>query len=120
MAVLLTTDGVTKTHYGTDAETVDRLAAVTTGMYSLASGAGQHLNCDGRVRQVIAELNGLMLYISAAGDGSRLLVVADTPADPAAIGYEMADLRKKVAAHLATPARNTSREAQAEERTGTW
>jgi len=104
-ALLLTTDGLKKAVHELDTDTADQMAAVTSGLCSLAQGAAVRLGDDGPVRQVVVELHRLVLLVCTAGDGSRLAVVADREADLAVLGYEMAQLAKSVGAHLATPAR---------------
>ncbi len=55
---------------------------------------------------MVAELDTALLFVSTAGSGACLAVLADTEADAAVLGYEMAMLVKQVRTHLATPARH--------------
>ncbi|MBR7673363.1 roadblock/LC7 domain-containing protein, partial [Streptomyces daliensis] len=59
----------------------------------------------GEVRQVVVELENSLLFVSTAGQGACLAVLADRDADAAVLGYEMAMLVKSVRPYLATPAR---------------
>lgn len=52
------------------------------------------------------ELDTALLFVSAAGSGACLAVLADSEADAAVLGYEMAMLVKSVRPYFATPARN--------------
>jgi predicted regulator of Ras-like GTPase activity (Roadblock/LC7/MglB family) len=58
------------------------------------------------VRQVVVELDTVLLFVTAAGAGTCLAVLADREADAAVLGYEMAMLIKSVRPYLATPARH--------------
>ena len=68
-------------------------------MHSLARGAGRRFQ-GGQVRQTIIEMDGALLFISAADEGMCLAVLADTEADAGLIAYEMAMLIKRVGFHL--------------------
>src|ERR671923_1079670 len=79
----------------------EHLAAVASGFHSLAKGVGRHFDA-GRVRQTIVELDEAFLFVSAAGDGSCLAVLADADSDVGQIAYEMTLMVKRVGAHLGT------------------
>jgi predicted regulator of Ras-like GTPase activity (Roadblock/LC7/MglB family) len=85
----------------------EHLAAVASGFHSLAKGVGRHFDVGG-VRQTVVELEEAFLFVTAAGDGSCLAVVADADADVGLIAYEMTLLVKRVGAHLGTAPRSTS------------
>ncbi|WP_420865661.1 roadblock/LC7 domain-containing protein, partial [Streptomyces prasinopilosus] len=57
-------------------EDSEHLAAVASGFHSLAKGVGRHFEAGG-VRQTIVELDEAFLFVTAAGDGSCLAVLAD-------------------------------------------
>ncbi|MFP8961554.1 roadblock/LC7 domain-containing protein [Streptomyces nanhaiensis] len=114
-AALVTSDGLVQAVHGLDdTDTADVLAATVSGLYSLARGAAARIDTgpaphqDGGVRQMVVELNHTLLFVCAAGDRAHLAVVADRDADPAVIGYEMAQLVRRVRTHLAAPARTTA------------
>jgi predicted regulator of Ras-like GTPase activity (Roadblock/LC7/MglB family) len=104
-ALLLSSDGLVKAAHGLDTDTADHLAALASGLYSLARSAGIRFGSGGEVRQVVVELDTALLFVSTAGSGACLAVLADSEADAAVLGYEMAMLVKSVRPYLATPAR---------------
>ncbi|MEK8170012.1 roadblock/LC7 domain-containing protein [Streptomyces sp. M19] len=85
-------------------EDAEHLAAVASGFHSLAKGVGRHFEV-GRVRQTIVELDDAFLFVTAAGDGSCLAVLADAESDVGQVAYEMTLLVKRVGVHLGTPNR---------------
>ena len=103
--VLLSSDGLPKAFYGVDPDGADQMAAMAAPIWSLARTAGQKFDGSDAVRQVVAELHESTLFVSSAGFGSVLAVVADRSADPSVLGYEMTQLIKSVRPFLATPAR---------------
>jgi predicted regulator of Ras-like GTPase activity (Roadblock/LC7/MglB family) len=82
----------------------EHLSAVASGFHSLAKGVGRHFEA-GNVRQTVVELDDAFLFVSAAGDGSCLAVLADADSDVGLIAYEMTLLVKRVGAHLSTAPR---------------
>ncbi|WP_035796123.1 roadblock/LC7 domain-containing protein [Kitasatospora mediocidica] len=104
-AVILSSDGLaTGASQALGREDAEHLAAVAAGFHSLAKGAGRHFGVGG-VRQTMIELDEAFLFITAAGDGSCLAVLADAEADIGQIAYEMALLVKRVGEHLAADPR---------------
>ncbi|MGK5628848.1 roadblock/LC7 domain-containing protein [Streptomyces sp. URMC 123] len=104
-ALVLSGDGLaTGTSKDLGREDGEHLAAVASGFHSLAKGVGRHFDA-GAVRQTVVELEEAFLFITAAGDGSCLAVLADADADVGQIAYEMTLLVKRVGAHLATAPR---------------
>ena len=79
----------------------DKLAAMISGMTSLALSASRLLDKDA-LRQVIIELGGGFLLVSAVRDGSSLGVVTAPGIDLGLVGYESAMLVHRVGA-LLTP-----------------
>src|SRR3954451_19656464 len=73
-ALVATTDGLKKFVHGLDNDGADRLAAVAGGLCSLARSAGLHFggSSTAGVRQVIAELDDTLLFVSTAGQGAVL------------------------------------------------
>ncbi|GHJ25903.1 MULTISPECIES: roadblock/LC7 domain-containing protein [Streptomyces] len=84
----------------------EHLAAVASGFHSLAKGVGRHFDV-GRVRQTVVELDDAFLFVTAAGDGSALAVLADADADVGQIAYEMTLLVKRVGVHLGSAPRSS-------------
>ncbi|MFG2333933.1 roadblock/LC7 domain-containing protein [Streptomyces sp. NPDC048604] len=83
----------------------EHLAAVASGFHSLAKGVGRHFEA-GQVRQTVVELDDAFLFVTAAGDGSCLAVLADADSDVGQVAYEMTLMVKRVGAHLATAPRS--------------
>ena len=79
----------------------DKLAAMISGMTSLALSASRLLD-KGALRQVIVELGGGFLLVSAIRDGSCLGIVTAAGTDLGLVGYESAMLVHRVGA-LLTP-----------------
>ncbi|NJP43912.1 roadblock/LC7 domain-containing protein [Actinacidiphila epipremni] len=105
-ALVLSGDGLaTGASEGLTREDSEHLAAVASGFHSLAKGVGRHFDA-GQVRQTIVELDDAFLFVTAAGDGSCLAVLADADSDVGQVAYEMALLVKRVGAHLATAPRH--------------
>lgn len=104
-ALLLSSDGLKKAYYGLDADNADQLSAIASGLFSLARSAGARFGGGSGVRQVVAELDDTLLFVSAAGSGAVLAVLAGREADAGVLGYEMSQLVKSVRPYLTTPAR---------------
>jgi predicted regulator of Ras-like GTPase activity (Roadblock/LC7/MglB family) len=104
-AVILSRDGLAiGASAGLTRDDAEHLAAVSAGFQSLARGFGQHFSC-GSPRQTIVELESAYLFVTAAGEGSCLAVLASTGADAGLIAYEMALLVKRVGQHIGVPSR---------------
>ncbi|NYI08189.1 roadblock/LC7 domain-containing protein [Allostreptomyces psammosilenae] len=104
-AVVLSNDGLAMgASAGLSREDGEHLAAVASGLNSLAKGAGRHFKA-GAVRQTMIELEDAFLFVTAAGSGTCLAVLADAQSDVGMIAYEMALLVKRVGEHLATEPR---------------
>ena len=103
-AVLLSADGLVIAVHGLGADAADQLAAIASGLFSVARAAARFSGTDG-VRQVVLELDGLMLFTAAAGVAAVLAVLADRETDAGALGDEMRQLAKTVAPFLAAQPR---------------
>ena len=105
-ALVLSGDGLPRgVSEGLTREDGEHLSAVASGFHSLAKGVGRHFGVGG-VRQTVIELDEAFLFVTAAGDGSCLAVLADADADVGQIAYEMTLLVKRVGAHLGTAPRS--------------
>jgi len=103
---VLSNDGlVTGASTGLRREDAEHLAAVSSGLHSLAKGSGRHFGA-GRVRQTMIEFDDAILFVTAAGAGSCLCVLSAAEADIGRIAYEMTLLVSKVGQHLAVDARH--------------
>jgi predicted regulator of Ras-like GTPase activity (Roadblock/LC7/MglB family) len=104
-ALVLSSDGLARGSSRTlGREDGEQLAAVASGLHSLARGVGQHFDTGG-VRQTLVELDDAFLLVSAAGSGSALAIFADSEADIGQVAYEMTLLVKRVGPHLSTAPR---------------
>ncbi|KJY41947.1 dynein regulation protein LC7 [Streptomyces sp. NRRL B-1568] len=104
-ALVLSGDGLaTGASKDLSREDGEHLAAVASGFHSLAKGVGRHFEA-GDVRQTVVELDQAFLFVTAAGEGSALAVLADADSDIGLVAYEMTLLVKRVGAHLATAPR---------------
>lgn len=105
-ALVLSGDGLPRgTSKDLPREDGEHLAAVASGFHSLARGVGRHFGAGG-VRQTVVELDDAFLFVTAAGDGSCLAVLAEADSDVGLIAYEMTLLVKRVGAHLGTAPRD--------------
>ncbi|MEV4950355.1 roadblock/LC7 domain-containing protein [Streptomyces sp. NPDC053755] len=105
-ALVLSSDGLpTGASADLTREDGEHLAAVASGFHSLAKGVGRHFEA-GRVRQTVVELEDAFLFVTAAGDGSCLAVLADAESDVGQVAYEMTLMVKRVGVHLTTAPRS--------------
>ncbi|MDR7304061.1 roadblock/LC7 domain-containing protein [Haloactinomyces albus] len=105
-ALLLSSDGMPKYFHGLTADDADRLAALASSLCSLAQRVGSSFGGGDGIRQVNAELDDVILLVTAAGAGTVLAVLADRDVNAGVLSYEMGQLSKKVPTYLATPARH--------------
>jgi len=104
-AIVLSDDGLVISRSRTlGREDAERLAAIATGQQSLARGVGQ-LFSGGPVHQVIIEMAELWLFITAAGRGSHLAVLAAQEVDAELMSVAMHTLIQQVGLKLGTDAR---------------
>jgi len=80
----------------------DQLAAISSGLVSLAQGAARAFAAE-PVQQTIVEMAGGYLFVSSITEGAVLAVFADRYCDIGMIGYEMTLLATRVG-HLLSPA----------------
>ena len=104
-SVVLSVDGLMMgASKGLSQEDAEHLSAVAAGFQSLARGAGRHFG-GGPVRQTIIEMESAFLFVTAAGRGACLAVLAEADADIGLIAYEMAMLVQRVGQNLSASAR---------------
>ncbi|WP_406239413.1 roadblock/LC7 domain-containing protein [Nocardia sp. NBC_01009] len=84
---------------GLDRTGADRLAAMVSGLSSLARSASRSYSFDG-LELIMIEMKRGFLLVSALGDGSCLGVIADGGCDIGLVGYEMAVLAERAGALL--------------------
>jgi predicted regulator of Ras-like GTPase activity (Roadblock/LC7/MglB family) len=101
-AVVLSSDGLlVGASTGLTRENAEHLSAVAASFQSLARSAGRQFG-GGAVRQTIVEMDQAFLFVTAAGSGACLAVLAGSDADVGLIAYEMAMLVKRVGQHMST------------------
>ncbi|NJQ00125.1 roadblock/LC7 domain-containing protein [Streptomyces zingiberis] len=105
-ALILSNDGlVTARSEDLARADAEHLAAVCSGLHSLAKGSAHHF-AAGHVRQTMVEFDDGALFVTAAGDGSCLCVLTAADADVGQVGYEMTLLVNRVGEHLGISARD--------------
>ncbi|MGW0878591.1 roadblock/LC7 domain-containing protein [Streptomyces sp. NPDC002671] len=106
-AVLLTADGLPLSgSEGIRRRDIEHLAAVCSGFHSLARSAGDRFDA-GEVRQTMVMLEDAYLFITPAGQGSRLAVLSEAGTDVGQLAHEMALLVRRLGSHLDAAARFT-------------
>lgn len=110
-AAVLSSDGlVLAASAALSREGAEHLSALAAGLSSLANGGARHFGI-GRVRQIVIEMDDGFLFVTAAGEGSCLAVLAGAEADVGLVAYEMARIVKQVGRHMAVGARPGTGEA---------
>ena len=89
-------------------ERADQLAAVTSGLASLSTGAAQLFE-GGYVLQSIVEMEHGYLLLMRVGDGSNLATLATKSCDIGQVGYEMAILVERVGTMIQSARRTAQR-----------
>lgn len=104
-AILLSQDGlVLAWSEGIERDEAEHLSAVASGLNSLSHGAAQRFN-GGRVRQTVIEMENAFLFVTNAGRGARLAVLASAEVDAGIAAYEMAMTVNKVGGYLSAAPR---------------
>jgi predicted regulator of Ras-like GTPase activity (Roadblock/LC7/MglB family) len=107
-AVILSGDGLAIAASGTlTREDSEFLSAVASGFQSLAKGTSQRF-VGGAVRQTVVEMEFVILFVMAAGEGSVLAALASQGADLGQVAYEMTLLLRQVGDHLGVAQRPAS------------
>ncbi|GAA3739645.1 roadblock/LC7 domain-containing protein [Salinactinospora qingdaonensis] len=109
-AIVLSADGLligkSKELTTSDAE---HLSAMASAFQSLARGTGRHFG-GGRVLQTVVEMEHAYLFVSGAGSGACLSVIAEEDSDVGLIAYEMNVLVEQVGSFLDAPPRSEESE----------
>jgi predicted regulator of Ras-like GTPase activity (Roadblock/LC7/MglB family) len=101
-AVAVSSDGLLiAMSEGLDRTSADRLAALVSGLSSLAKSASRNYDFDG-LKLIMIEMRRGFLLVSAIDDGSCVGVIADSNCDIGLVGYEIAVLADRAGA-LLTP-----------------
>lgn len=99
-AVVLSADGLLiGKSSNLDEADAEHLSAVASAFQSLARGTGRHFG-GGQVRQTLVEMDHAFLFVTAAGHGACLALLADESADVGMVAYEMNLMVKRVGAVL--------------------
>ena len=107
-AVVLSADGLMMgASAGLKREDADHLSAMAAGFQSLAKGASRHFRA-GPVRQTVVEMESAFFFVTAAGQGACLAVLAANDADLGLIAYEMAMLVTRVGQTMNAPERGAA------------
>jgi uncharacterized protein len=112
-AVVISADGLllTRSRHLPD-DRADQLAAVASGLVSLAAGASRCFDAGGVVQTVVEMQQGVVLLMSVR-DGSSLVALATATCDRGLVGYEMTLLADRVGKALTPEVRRELRTAQA-------
>ncbi|QRP47540.1 roadblock/LC7 domain-containing protein [Amycolatopsis sp. FDAARGOS 1241] len=99
-AVVLSSDGllIGRTSNLSE-EDGEHLSAVASAFQSLARGTGRHFG-GGNVRQTMVEMDHAFLFVTAAGRGACLALLASADSDMGLVAYEMNLMVKRVGAVL--------------------
>ena len=97
--VIVSSDGILMATAKFDVKSAERVAAIVTGMRSLADGASKLLG-KGTLQRIIIEMGTAFLVVAAISDGSAFGVVCDRRSDLGLISYEMTLLVDRVGTQL--------------------
>jgi len=104
-AILVSADGLLMAASANmPGERGEQLAAVSSGLASLAVGAARLFE-GGAVLQTVVEMEQGYLMLMSIGDGSNLAVLTHDSADIGQVGYEMALLVERVGRNVQAGAR---------------
>ncbi|AXB44674.1 MULTISPECIES: roadblock/LC7 domain-containing protein [Amycolatopsis] len=107
-AVVLSADGLLIGRSGNlSEEDAEHLSAVASAFQSLARGTGRHFG-GGNVRQTMVEMDHAFLFVTAAGRGACLALLAAEDADMGMVAYEMNLMVKRVGAVLTAAPRSAA------------
>jgi predicted regulator of Ras-like GTPase activity (Roadblock/LC7/MglB family) len=107
-AVVLSADGLLMGRsVNLSEEDAEHLSAVASALQSLARGTGRHFG-GGNVRQTMVEMDHAFLFVTAAGSGACLALLAGENADMGMVAYELNLMVKRVGAVLTAAPRSAS------------
>jgi len=99
-AVILSPDGLPLGRSpGLDPTDAETLAALAAGAQALAHGTSRKFD-SGEVVQTTIEMDAAILFITPAGRGTSVALIADADADHGQVAYELAVLVKRVGQHM--------------------
>ncbi|MBB6170209.1 putative regulator of Ras-like GTPase activity (Roadblock/LC7/MglB family) [Nocardiopsis mwathae] len=108
-AIVLSADGLLIGRSGElGKDDAEQLSAVASAFQSLARGTGRQFG-GGQVLQTVVEMEHAYLFVTGAGSGACLAVIADEGSDVGLIAYEMNVLVEQAGRFLnAAPRENGS------------
>ncbi|MEU4246426.1 roadblock/LC7 domain-containing protein [Amycolatopsis sp. NPDC026612] len=107
-AIVLSADGLLiGKSAGMSKDDSDQLSAIASSLQSLAKGVSKQFN-RGPVLQNMIEMERGYLFVSAAGQGACLAVLAADSVDVEMIAYEMSRLVKRVGDYMASAPREAA------------
>ncbi|MEQ0561001.1 roadblock/LC7 domain-containing protein [Amycolatopsis sp. NEAU-NG30] len=107
-AIVLSADGLLiGKSAGMSKDDSDQLSAIASSLQSLAKGVSKQFN-RGPVLQNMIEMERGYLFVSAAGQGACLAVLAADDVDVEMIAYEMSRLVKRVGDYMASAPREAA------------
>lgn len=107
-AIVLSADGLLLGRSaGMSKDDSDQLSAIASSLQSLAKGVSKQFS-RGQVLQNMIEMELGYLFVSAAGQGACLAVLAGENVDVEMIAYEMSRLVKRVGDYLASAPREAA------------
>jgi predicted regulator of Ras-like GTPase activity (Roadblock/LC7/MglB family) len=107
-AIVLSADGLLiGKSAGMSKDDSDQLSAIASSLQSLAKGVSRQFN-RGPVLQNMIEMERGYLFVSAAGQGACLAVLAADSVDVEMIAYEMSRLVKRVGDYMASAPREAA------------
>ncbi|TDQ48004.1 roadblock/LC7 domain-containing protein [Actinorugispora endophytica] len=99
-AIVLSSDGLLiGKSKGLATDDAEHLSAVASAFQSLARGTGRQFN-GGHVLQTVVEMEHAYLFVTGAGRGACLAVIADEDSDVGLVAYEMNVLVEQVGRFL--------------------
>lgn len=104
-SAVLAKHGLKMAWHGLGNDRADELAAIASGLFSQARQAAVTFGGKDGVRQVVAELDNLILFAASAGSAAVLVVLAGRETDAAALGSEIGEVVTSVQPFLATQPR---------------
>jgi predicted regulator of Ras-like GTPase activity (Roadblock/LC7/MglB family) len=107
-AIVLSADGLLiGKSAGMSKDDSDQLSAIASSLQSLAKGVSKQFN-RGPVLQNMIEMERGYLFVSAAGQGACLAVLAADDVDVEMIAYEMSRLVKRVGDYMVSAPREAA------------
>lgn len=104
-AIAVSVDGLALAFTGMDRDDADRLAAVSSGIVNLLSGAAQLLETD-PVEHSLTAMEGGYLFSMSVSSGASLVVSTTRDADIGEVSYMMAELINQVGDALSPEVRD--------------